>query len=142
MGTKYKRVRKEFDYMHCDDLAAYLSEMAAKGWHFKIWEDKLVFEKGEPAAVTYAVEIFDKAKERDLEPGQAAFEFSEYCEAAGWKFIDSRRKLCVLKKIREDAVPLFTPEERVKSAWKASFPIAEIIAIQRLAIVWEVDAEE
>lgn len=129
MGAEYKRVRKQFDYMHCDDLAVYLSEMAAKGWHFKIWEAGLVFEEGEPADVTYAVEIFEKAKERDLGPGQDAFEFSEYCEAAGWKFIDSRRKPCVLKKIREDAVPLFTPEERVKSAWKASFTIAEIIAL-------------
>ncbi|MBE5950581.1 MAG: DUF2812 domain-containing protein [Lachnospiraceae bacterium] len=129
MASKYKRVRKEFDYMHCDDFAAYLSEMAAKGWHFKIWEDRLVFEKGEPADVTYAVEVFDKAKERDLEPGWDAFEFSEYCEAAGWKFIDSRRKFYVLKKIREDAVPLFDSEERVKNAWKASFHIAEIIAV-------------
>lgn len=129
MGTQYKRVRREFDYMHCDDFAAYLSEMAAKGWHFKIWEDGLVFEEGEPADVTYAVEVFNKAKERDLGPGQDAFEFSEYCESAGWKFIDSRRKFCVLKKIREDAVPLFTSEERVKNAWKPSFHIAEIIAV-------------
>jgi len=61
MASKYKRVRKEFDYMHCDDFAAYLSEMAAKGWHFKIWEARLVFEKGEPADVADAVEVVDKA---------------------------------------------------------------------------------
>lgn len=129
MGTKYKRVRKQFEYMQCDDFAAYLSEMAAKGWHFKIWEDGLVFEEGEPADVTYAVEIFDKAKERDLGPEAATFEFSEYCESAGWKFIDSRRKFCILKKIKDDAMPLFTPEERVKNAHKATFNIGEIIGL-------------
>ncbi|MBE5950582.1 MAG: DUF2812 domain-containing protein [Lachnospiraceae bacterium] len=120
MGTEYKRVRKQFDYMHCDDFAAYLSEMAAKGWHFKLWEDTLVFEKGEPADVTYAVEVFTKAKEGDFGPEQDTFEFSEYCESAGWKFVDSQRKFCILKKIKENAVPLFTPEERVKNAYKAS----------------------
>jgi len=129
MGTEYKRVRKQFDYMHCDDFAAYLSEMAAQGWHFKIWEDGLVFEKGEPADVTYAVEVFHKAKERDLGPEEDTFEFSEYCESAGWKFIDSRRKFCILKKIKDDAVPIFTPEERVKNAFKARFNITEIIGL-------------
>ena len=129
MASNYKRVRKQFDYMNCDDFAAYLSEMAAKGWHFKIWEDGLVFEEGEPADVTYAVEIFDKAKERDLGPEEATFEFSEYCESAGWKFIDSRRKFCILKKIKEDAMPLFTPEERVKNTLKATFNIGEIIGL-------------
>ncbi len=129
MGTKYKRVRKQFDYMNCDDFAVYLSEMAAKGWHFKIWEDGLVFEEGEPADVTYAVEIFNKAKERDLGPEEETFEFSEFCESAGWKFIDSRRKFCILKKIKDDAMPLFTPEERVKNALKATFNIGEIIGL-------------
>lgn len=120
MRTEYKRVRKQFDYMHCDDFAAYLSEMAAKGWHFKIWEDTLVFEKGEPTDVTYAVEVFTKAKEGDFGPEDDTFEFSEYCESAGWKFIDSQRKFCVLKKVKENAAPLFTPEERVRNAYKAS----------------------
>ena len=120
MGIKYKRVRKQFDYMHCDDFAAYLSGMAAKGWHFKIWEDSLVFEQGEPVDVTYAVEVFAKAKEGDFGPEQDTFEFSEYCEKAGWTFVDSQRKFCILKKIKDDAMPLFTSEERVKNAYKAS----------------------
>ena len=53
LTTEYKKVRKQFDYMHCDDFAAYLSEMAAKGWHFKAWKAGLVFEKGEPEIVLY-----------------------------------------------------------------------------------------
>lgn len=37
MKKKIKTVLRSFDYMHCDDFAMYLSEMAAKGWHFKEW---------------------------------------------------------------------------------------------------------
>ena len=53
MGAEYITVKKGFDYLHCDDLAAYLSEMAAKGWHFKMWNRGWMFEKGEPENATH-----------------------------------------------------------------------------------------
>ncbi len=127
MGTEYKRVRKQFDYMHCDDFAAYLSEMAAKGWHFKMWDKGLLFENGEPEQVTYAVEIFRKGKESNFGPDRNTFEFSEYCEAAGWEFVDSKRKFCVLRKLKRDAAPLFTPEERLQNSLKEEYRIGEMI---------------
>ncbi|MBE5950583.1 MAG: DUF2812 domain-containing protein [Lachnospiraceae bacterium] len=129
MGARYKTVRKQFDYMHCDDFAAYLSEMAAKGWHFKLWERNLVFEKGEPADVTYAVEIFREARDSGFKPDPSVFEFSEMCEAAGWQFVDSRRKFCVLRKVSPDASPLFTPEERLQNALKEEYRIGGIIGL-------------
>lgn len=129
MSAQYKRVRKQFDYMHCDDFAAYLSEMAAKGWHFKLWERNLVFEKGEPAEVTYAVEIFREARDSAFKPDPSIFEFSEMCEAAGWQFVDSKRKFCVLRKISPEAMPLFTPEERLQNALKEEYRIGGMFSL-------------
>ena len=65
MGKNRKTVFKGFDYMHCDDFARYLEEMAAKGWHFKEWGVGLKFEKGEPEQAVYAVEVFEKASDSE-----------------------------------------------------------------------------
>ena len=110
MAKNIKAVRKRFDYRQCDDFAAYLNHMARQGWHFKEFRSKLVFEKGEPEDAVYAVEIFTDGTEHDMQPSYKAFNFAEYCEAAGWKLIDQRVKWCVLKRVREDAVPIFTDE--------------------------------
>jgi len=120
VSAKCKTVLKGFTYMHCDDFAKYLSNMAAKGWHFKEWGAGLKFEKGEPEQAVYAVEVFTKASENDLRPEPNTQEFAEYCEAAGWKFIDAKQKYCIFKKVDENAVELFTPEERVANAFKGT----------------------
>lgn len=120
MSAKCKTVLKGFTYMHCDDFAKYLSNMAAKGWHFKEWGAGLKFEKGEPEQAVYAVEVFTKASENDLRPEPNTQEFAEYCEAAGWKFIDAKQKYCIFKRVDENAVELFTPEERVTNAFKGT----------------------
>lgn len=120
MSAKCKTVLKGFTYMHCDDFAKYLSNMAAKGWHFKEWGAGLKFEKGEPEQAVYAVEVFTKASENDMRPEPNTQEFAEYCEAAGWKFIDAKQKYCIFKKVDENALELFTPEERVTNAFKGT----------------------
>lgn len=120
MKTGTKTVRTTFDYMHCDDFARYLEQMAAKGWHFKEWNMGLIFEKGEPEAAVYAVEVFTKASENDMRPEPHTEEFAEYCKAAGWELIDAKRKFCIFKRIHEDAVALFTPEERVVNAFRGT----------------------
>lgn len=118
MRAKTKTVFKGFDYMHCDDFAKYLGDMAAKGWHFKEWGAGLKFEKGEPEQTTYAVEVFMKASENDMRPEPQTQEFAEYCKAAGWKFIDAKQKFCIFKKIDACATELFTQEERINNALK------------------------
>jgi len=118
MARNMKTVFKGFDYMHCDDFARLLMDMAAKGWHFKEWGVGLKFEKGEPEQAVYAVEVFSKASENDMRPEPNTKEFAEYCEAAGWKFIDAKQKFCIFKKIEDDAAELFTPEERVTNSFK------------------------
>lgn len=120
MGAKRKTVLKGFNYMYCDDFAKYLSDMSAKGWHFKEWGVGLKFEKGEPEQAVYAVEVFQKASDNDMRPEPNTQEFAEYCESAGWKFLDAKQKYCIFKKIDENALELFTPEERVTNAFKGT----------------------
>ena len=120
MKAKRKTVLKGFDYMHCDDFAKYLSDMAAKGWHFVEWGVGLKFEKGEPEQAVYSVEVFQNASENDMRPEPNTQEFAEYCESAGWKFIDAKQKFCIFKKIDENAMDLFTQEERVTNSFKGT----------------------
>lgn len=118
MGNR-KRILVFYRYTECDSLAAYLEEMARKGWHFVEWRLGLVFEKGAPADVVYAVEVFPQGKEDDRRPGEEAEEYGEYCEAAGWQPVDSWKKFCVFRRTRKDAVPIVTPKERLQNVWKA-----------------------
>lgn len=113
MRKNSKTVLKSFDYLHCDDFAAYLMEMSRKGWHFKEWGVGLVFESGEPEEITYAVEVFIDGSEYTTRPEVETEEFAEYCEAAGWKLIDAKRKFCIFKKVRNDADDILTDQERL-----------------------------
>jgi len=117
MRTK-KTVFKSFSYLQCDDFAAYLMDMARKGWHFKQWRAGLVFEKGEPADTVYAVEVFIDGSVFDTKPEVHTLEFADYCQAAGWELADAKQKFCIFRKVRPDAVDILTPEERLKNIAK------------------------
>lgn len=120
MARNRKTVRKGFEYRSCDDFAAYLNHMARQGWHFKEWRAGLVFARGEPEDSVYAVEVFSGAEEYDTRPEPKTREFAEYCEAAGWQFIDAMRKFCVFKRIRPDAAPIMTDAERMDAIARAT----------------------
>lgn len=118
---KQKRIFRQFHYWECDSFAEYLHNMSAKGWHFKGWKLGMIFEKGEPEEIYYDVEAFSKGSEMDTRPEPETEEYADYCEAAGWKFIDSSRRFCVFQRQAEDAVPIVTPEERLQNIKKASW---------------------
>lgn len=114
-----KRLFRKFRYRNCDSMACCLEDMARKGWHFTGWGWGMVFERGTPAEVCYDVEVFPKGSEMDLRPSKEAEEYAEYCREAGWELIDSRKKFCVFRQMKEEAVSIVTPAERfqnVKSA--------------------------
>ena len=92
--------------------------MAKEGWHFKEWKWGLVFEKGEPEKVEYAVEIFYKGSGYDFKPDKNTEEFAEYCKEAGWEFVDYCRKYLIFKKISEDAEDIVTAKEHFENAVK------------------------
>lgn len=136
MAKNRKTVFKGFSYLQCDDFAAYLSHMAAKGWHFKEFNIGLVFEKGTPENVEYSVEVFTKNSQYDLRPQIHTLDFADYCEAAGWKLIDSRQKFCVFKKVRPDAIPILTPEERLQNASQTQH--RQLLGELLLSLLWAV----
>ena len=103
---------RTFHYTECGAFEEYLRRMSMKGLHFLGWKAGMIFEKGEPEEVVYSVEVFDRGKETDLRPEPDAEEFADYCEAAGWEFIDGNRRFCVFRRRSEDAVPIMTEEER------------------------------
>lgn len=116
---KIRRVFQPFRYVECDEFAEYLHRMSLKGWHFKEWSAGLIFEKGEPVDITYDVEVFPKGTEMDTRPEDDAQEYAEYCQAAGWQFIDGQRKFCIFRKMEDDAPPIVTEEEKLKNIRKA-----------------------
>lgn len=133
MKRNTKRVFKNFDYLHTDDFAAYLSAMSRKGWHFRQWGVGLTFQRGEPAEITYAVEIFPDASEYDTRPAVNTEEFAEYCAAAGWKLLDAKRKFCIFRQIREDAEEILTDAERLENVAKEE---GKILRRQLILALW------
>ena len=117
--TFYRHVPMWFSYIHCDDLARYLEKMAAEGWKFRGFRMGLEFEKAEPEILSYDVQIFNKNTEMDMRPEPDTEEFAQYCEAAGWEFVDSQRKYVVFKRISSKAQPIYTQEEKCREAFKA-----------------------
>ena len=116
-----RRVFRNFGYLECGAFADYLHEMSLKGWHFREWRAGMLFEEGEPADITYCVEVFPKGSEMDTKPEEPAEEYAEYCGGAGWEFIDGSRKFCIFRKKKADAVPIVTEEERFANVTKAEF---------------------
>lgn len=114
-----KRVFRDFDYRQCSSFAWYLEEMSRKGWHFEKWSFGLIFRRGEPEEVVYSVEVFPDGRDGDLRPAQNTEEYAQYCEAAGWKFLDGKKKFCIFRREREDAVPIVEPEERMENVIRA-----------------------
>ena len=118
---KKRVVFKKYHYRECDSFADYLERMAAKGWIFKGWKLGLVFYKDQPRKESYAAEIFPEGDENDKRPEPNTQEYARYCEEAGWELVDSTGKFCVFRKIREDAVPIVTEEERYENVRKAEW---------------------
>ena len=119
VARERKGVWRIYRYIECDAFAEYLHDMSLQGWHFAEWKSRLIFEKGEPADITYYVEVFTKGSEMDERLREDAEEFAEYCGAAGWKLIDGKKRYCIFRKEREDAVPIVTEEERFRNVCRA-----------------------
>lgn len=113
------RTFPHFKYRECDAFAEYLHQQSLKGRHFVEWRLGLVFEKGEPADIRYAAEIFPKGKEDALRPDEDTEEYAEYCAAAGWKMLDGERKFVIFRQEKEDAAPIVSARERLENVRKA-----------------------
>lgn len=121
-----------FQYRECDEFTAYLNKMARRGYIFKDWDYALAFEKGEPQEIEYFVDVFPYESELNNGNSKTSAEYASYCEEAGWKFITSKRKFCIFQKLRNNAIPLVTEEERlinIKTATLKNWPIVYSVLI-------------
>ena len=123
MKSRHKYVPLYFSYTRCDDFAAYLSDMAAKGWKLVSLGAFMKFEEAEPVHTVYDAQVFMNNRENDFVPTQTTLEFSDYCKAAGWEMTDSYRKYVVFREIKSDAVPILSSVEKINSVFRASVRI-------------------
>lgn len=137
-----KHVFHYYHYTECDSFEEYLHNMSLNGWHFCSWKAGLVFEKGEPEDITYAVEVFPKSTEMDTHPENDAVEYADYCRAAGWKLIDGKRKFCIFRKEKPDAVSIVTEEERFRNVSKAEKRalVSQILVPFLILLMWWLQA--
>jgi len=117
--VKTRWIPRSYEYTQCDELAEYLQEMARKGWRFQRFRLGLFFEACKPCEEVYDVQVFLKNKDGDLAPTEDTLEFAEYCRAAGWELVDSRARFAVFQKVREDALPISTAEEKMDAVFRA-----------------------
>lgn len=54
--------------------------------------------------MVYSVEVFPDGRDSDLRPAQNTKEYAQYCKAAGWKLLDSKKKFCIFQREKEGAV--------------------------------------
>lgn len=143
MGNMKKTKRRPmlFRYFDCEVFEEYLREQSKKGWHLCEFRLGMVFEKGEPEDRQYAVEVFPKGSGWDLRPTPKTTEYAQYCEAAGWRFIDATRKFCVFERVREDAQPIVTAEEHLDNMWEAGRAEIwlDILLTGLLTFIWGLD---
>ncbi len=116
-----KRIYRKFSYRECDSFAAFLREQSRKGWHFKEWKMGLVFERGEKKDVEYDVQVFPKGKDYDYKPEAEAEEYADYCEVAGWEFVDGQGQFCIFRRCGNDAISIVTEEERFRNVCAAEW---------------------
>ncbi len=136
---KRKWVPVSFNYLQCDEMADWLGKMAGRGWNFRRFCFGFLFDACEPEEQVYDVQVFLKNTENDLAPTEDTLDFASYCEAAGWELVDSRGRFVVFRRIREDAVPILTPQERLETSFgaqKISAVTGFIVSLLILLISW------
>ena len=65
------------------------------------------------------MEVFSEGNENDTKPEPETEEFAVICREAGWELVSSRKKLCIFRKIYQDAAPIMELEERYRNIKKA-----------------------
>lgn len=112
-----------FSTYECTAIEEYLEEMAREGWFLEsISESRFKFNKSEPKNLKYSVEPVSQVSTLDTPDSNAALEYREYCEAAGWKYICEKGKLQIFySEENSDLLPIHTDEnEKFKSVFKSS----------------------
>lgn len=102
-------------------IASFLEKRASQGWILTNFDNynagfglkglKFTFSKGEPQQLRFAVELFDPGLSSSKDLPAVTQEYADYCEAAGWHFIDSVEKIHIFCTEDLDADPVETDQE-------------------------------
>ena len=120
-------------------LEKYLEKMALMGWELKEMSGYfLKFDKVEPKAVKYSVEVIDKISMFVGNDSKSEIECREYCEAAGWTFICQRDKIQVYSKDNGfENIPIQADEEeKYKTIFKESLKYCILNVIAVFIMLW------
>ncbi len=120
--TNYKISFNNFSPFECAAAEEYFESMSEKGWKVKSISDLFViFEKMKPEKLNYSVDVFSGISIFDRKDSNAALEYREYCQSAGWDFICQRGSIQVFcSKSNYKTIPIHTDKtEKFKSIFKA-----------------------
>jgi uncharacterized membrane protein (DUF485 family) len=107
----------------CGAAEEYLEVMAEKGWLLQsITGPFLKFKRIEPKKLKYTVDILNRVFHYDPNDSDITLEYREYCEAAGWNYVCSKRKIQIFyaEEVKETVSIQTDEEEKFKSVFKAS----------------------
>lgn len=124
MKIRDKKI-KYFNFLPYECVAAeeYLERMAEKGWLLQSIKGAfLIFKKIEPQKINYSVDVLHKVSIFDRKDSDAALEYREYCQAAGWNYICQKGKIQIFyTEYDKETISIHTDEdEKFKSVLKAS----------------------
>jgi hypothetical protein len=123
IGVNTKIIFFNFAPYECGAAEEYLEVMAEKGWLLQsITGPFLKFKRIEPKKLKYTVDILNKVFHYDPNDSDITLEYREYCEAAGWNYVCSKRKIQIFyaEEVKK-TVSIQTDEEaKFKSVFKAS----------------------
>lgn len=121
MREKMRRP-EAFGVLSYTQIAAHLTQMAAKGWLLEKAANLLwVYRRIEPKKVTFSVIYDPRASSFDPGPTEEQREFQDLCAHTGWVFAASLGQMQIFYNEREDPVPIDTdPVLQVDTIHKAA----------------------
>lgn len=114
-----------FNFLPYECIAAeeYLDRMAEKGWLLQsIKGTFLIFKKIVPQKMKYSVDVLHNASIFDHKDTDAALEYREYCQTAGWNYICQKGKIQIFyTENNNNTISIHTDEkEKFNAVFKAS----------------------
>lgn len=111
-----RRVHFFYDYTDLTALEEYLAAQAAEGWRLTNIRSFLTFERCEPTALRYSVEIIPTASQNSNEINEKTADYIRMCQDAGWTFVSNAGDVYVFVTEDQDAPPIVTDDgEKIRT---------------------------
>ena len=129
MNDRKKRIPFVFTLLDYKAMEEYFEMQAAKGWMLdKINSFTMEFQKIEPRAIKFAVDVFPYISAFDSYNSQAIKDYRDLCEKTGWTYVTSSNKLQVFcTEDTESYIPLQTDPVEEERIIKKAFYSLEVL---------------